>query len=267
MTDWTFTIEGAVAELAFAHPPHHVLDHAGVEQLELALADAAERGVRVTILTGASADVFVAHADLDDLVNITAGRATSGDPAAWPRVLRMLDRGPFVTIAAINGRAWGGGLEIALSCGLRIAGESASFCFPEVAIGILPAVAAHRLLATVPEHIALELMLLAEPFDAAEAHRLGLLNRVVPDEQLLPTARAMAARIIAFPSAAVAAIRSLVVDARDADERARRRRQQELFGELIATPGTGELVAAATARYAAGATAPIAFGLTDRTSR
>lgn len=262
---WTLHQDGAVAELAFANPPHHVLDHAGVNELERQLAELAERSTRVVILTGADPDIFIAHADLGDLAAMALRQATSGDPAAWPRVLRLLDRGPFVTIAAINGQAWGGGLEIALTCGLRVAAQTATFCFPEIALGIVPAVAAHRLLAAVPETVALDLLLLAEPFSALEAHRLGLITRIVPAGEARSVAHAMADRILSFTPGAVDAVRALVVDGRDANERTRRQHQQELFGQRLSDPATADLIDAALERSRAAGTPSDPFNLTRRT--
>lgn len=251
MTDWSLTRDGSIAELTFSHPPHHTIDHAGIGELERHLAHLAADDVRVVIVTGGAPDVFIAHAELSDLAAMAAGQPTSGDPGAWPRALRLLDRGPFVTIAAINGRAWGGGLELALSCTLRVADHSSTFCFPEIAIGIVPAVATHRLMAAVSENVALELLLLAQPFDAPRAHHLGLVTHVVPDGTTLDAARSMARRLVGFAPSAVDAVRELVLGGRDHDERERRRHQQTLFSERLADPITRPLVDAAVARRSA----------------
>ena len=251
MSCWMVEGDGATATVSFGNPPHHVLDHAGVGELESILSDLDRDGYRVVILTGADPSRFIAHADLRDIIAMSARHPTSGDPGSWPRMLRLLERSSFVTIAAISGAAWGGGLEIALTCGLRVLSETASLRFPEALIGILPAVAAHRLLASVPEHVALELLLLAEAFSAQDALRLGLVNVVVPDDEVLVRARAMATRIASLPLATAGAVRELVTASRG-DEKALRVRQQELFERLVTLPATAASLAAAQAHYDAG---------------
>ena len=220
-------------------------------ELERILGQLDRDGYRAVVLTGADPATFIAHADLRDIVAMAAGHSTSGDPGSWPRMPRQIERSSFVTIAAISGLMWGGGLEIALTCGIRVVGETASLRFPEAMIGILPAVAGHRLLATVPEHVALELLLLAEPFSAQDALRLGLVNAVVSDDDVLGRARAMATRIASLPPATVDAIRDVVMASRG-EEKALRVRQQELFQLLVALPATAASLTAAQSCYDAG---------------
>ncbi len=252
MTSWTSDRQDDVVTLGFAHPPLDVISHGDVVELEGVLEEAAATGTRAVVLHGGP-DVFIRHADLQDLLAMAEGRATSGDPAAWMRVLRLLDRGPFVSIAAIEGQAWGGGLEIALTCNLRILSERASLCFPEVAIGIIPGVAAHRLVRMVPAHTALRLMAACEPVNAKRAEQLGLTDTVVSCGAALEEALRLAHRIAGYPAAAVGAVRSLVLDHRDDDERTLRRRQSELWAGCAATPDSRALIAAAQAKYDLGA--------------
>ena len=112
------------------------------------------------------------------------------------RVYDNLRRMPQPVVAAINGYALGGGCELALACDLRVAGESARFGQPEVGLGILPAAGAtYRLPRIVGWGRAREMILTGRIIDAAEALRIGLVNRVVPDGRLLEEARALAATI------------------------------------------------------------------------
>lgn len=252
MTSWTFERRGPVALLGFSHPPLHTISHGDVAELEMLLAKA-ESGGASTVLLHGGPDVFVRHADLADLQSMAEGRPTSGDPGAWIRVLRTLDRGPMLSIAAVEGQAWGGGLEIALTCNLRVLGSGASLCFPEAALGIIPGVAAHRLVRLVPPHTALRLMAACEPLDADRAERLGLTDSVVPRGQALDAALALAERIARFAPDAVRAVRSLVLDHRDDDEPTLRRRQSDLWSECAATDEARARVSAAQRAYAAGA--------------
>jgi E-phenylitaconyl-CoA hydratase len=112
-------------------------------------------------------------------------------------------------IAAINGYCLAGGLELAMGCDIRIASETASFGCPEVRWGILHGYGALRLPKTIPFSAAMELLLTGEFITAQEAHRLGLVSRVVPPAELLPTARQLATRICANGPLAVRVTKEL----------------------------------------------------------
>jgi enoyl-CoA hydratase len=258
VTSWDVRRRDTLAVIGFSHPPLDTVSHGDVADLELLLEELAAEGIRVVVLHG-DPDVFVRHADLADLRAMAAGQPTSGDPSAWVRVLRLLDRGPMLSIAAVEGQAWGGGLEIALTCNLRILAEGASLCFPEVALGIIPGVAAHRLVRLVPAHTAIRLMAACETIDAARARQLGLTDTVVPRGAALEAALILAERISGFPADAVRAVRSLVLDHRDDDEGVLRRRQSELWAQCAATAESKSLVAAAQQAYDRGATSAAAL--------
>lgn len=257
---WSTRAVGDIAVLAFNRPPLGTIRHSDVEGLEAVLLRAAEEERRAVVLTG-TGDVFVRHADLDDLAAMAAGRPTSGDPASWIRVLRLLDRGPFVTVAAINGQAWGGGLEIALSCNLRVMDVTATLAFPEVALGIVPGVAAHRAIAALPEGRVMDLLLTGRALSAADAMAWGLVTRVTAADSSVETAVSVCQQIASYPQSAVLSARDLVVEARDQDERARRRTQSDVWAQLAALPETIGIVEAAQRRYLEGAGSAEALGI------
>lgn len=111
-----------------------------------------------------------------------------------PNAIASLER---VAIAAIGGDALGEGLELALACDIRIASEKASFCLPHTGYGLIPSGGGtQRLPRLVGKGKALEMILTADPIDAREAFRIGLVNKVVPSEKLLSEAEELAKRII-----------------------------------------------------------------------
>ena len=119
-----------------------------------------------------------------------------------------MGRSRIVTIAAVNGLAYGGGCELAMGADLRIAAQSASFAQPEIKLGIMPGFGGtQRLPRLVGAAKALELNLLGDPIDAFEAWEHGLVNRVVPDHELLDTALAWARRLAAQPPLAIEQIK------------------------------------------------------------
>jgi enoyl-CoA hydratase len=164
--------------------------------------DSAVRGV---IVTGAGAKAFVAGADISELTEqgATGGRARA---IAGQQVFRRLERCGKPVIAAVNGFALGGGCELAMACHLRVASENARFGQPEVKLGIAPGYGGTvRLPRLVGKARALELLLTGEMIDAAEAHRIGLVNRVVPAERLITEAEALLKTILSQGPLAVRA--------------------------------------------------------------
>ena len=150
--------------------------------------DAAVRGV---ILTGAGAKAFVAGADITELADQSPieGKARS---LLGQGVFRRLERCGKPVVAAINGFALGGGCELAMACHIRIAAEHARFGQPEVKLGIGPGYGGTaRLPRLVGRGRALELLLTGAMIDAPEAYRIGLVNRVVPADKLLPEAESL----------------------------------------------------------------------------
>jgi enoyl-CoA hydratase len=175
----------------------NALNTAVQKELEDRVAEAeADATLRCLILTGAGEKAFIAGADIGELAKLTPidGREHARRGQA---LLERLDRLPFPTIAAINGYAYGGGLELALACTLRIASENAKMGLPETSLGILPGYGGtQRLARLLGKAKAAELILTAEKgITAAEAHRLGLVNRVVPAGQALPASFELARAI------------------------------------------------------------------------
>jgi enoyl-CoA hydratase len=155
--------------------------------------DAAVRGV---ILTGSGQKAFVAGADIAEL---TAQTPMEGQARAilGQQVFRRLERCGKPVVAAINGFALGGGCELAMACHIRIAAEHAKFGQPEVKLGIGPGYGATaRLPRLVGKGRALELLLTGGMIDAAEAYRIGLVNRVVSADKLLAEAEALLRTIL-----------------------------------------------------------------------
>lgn len=163
----------------------------------------AERALRCLIVTGAGERAFIAGADIGELAKLTPLEARE-HARRGQAVLDRLEGLPIPTIAAINGYAYGGGLELAMACALRVASENAKMGLPETSLGILPGYGGtQRLARLVGPARAMELMLTAEKgVTAAEAHRLGLVNCVVPPGQALPRAKEVARRIAANGPAA-----------------------------------------------------------------
>ena len=166
--------------------------------LDRALDEArADESVGVVVITGAGEKAFIAGADIGELAKLSPleGREHALKGQA---VLAKLETLGKPVIAAVNGYALGGGCELALACTIRIAAENARFGQPEVKLGILPGYGgSQRLARLVGKGRAMQLCLTAEQIDAAEAYRIGLVNRVVPAGQALTAALEMGKAILA----------------------------------------------------------------------
>jgi enoyl-CoA hydratase len=175
----------------------NALNSAVLEELSHAIVAAeSEETLRCLILTGAGEKAFIAGADIGELAKLTPieGREHSRRGQA---LLDRIERLPIPTIAAINGFAYGGGLEMAMACSLRVASENAKMGLPETSLGILPGYGGtQRLARHVGRARALELVLTSEKgLTATEAERIGLVNRVVPAGQTLPASLDLARKI------------------------------------------------------------------------
>lgn len=157
----------------------NALSSAVLHELEQAFEQVAAGDARALIVTGAGAKAFCAGADIKELV----GRSLSEqrrDAAYGQAVLARLDTLPMPSIAAINGYAFGGGLELALACTFRIAAPTAKMGLPEIKLGLIPGYGGtQRLPRVVGEARALELIMSARTVDAEEAQRIGLVHRVI----------------------------------------------------------------------------------------
>ena len=176
------------------------------DAFERASADAA---IRALIITGAGEKAFVAGADINELAVLTAMEARDY-ALRGQHVFRMLETMPKPSVAAVNGFALGGGLELAMACTVRFASENAKLGQPEVKLGIIPGYGGtQRLPRLVGRGRALELLLSGEPVTAAEAHRIGLVNAVLPRLELLGYSRAWLGKVLANGTLAL----GLVLDA------------------------------------------------------
>jgi len=217
-------------------PMLNALSGATVRELDEALATAAKDDhVRVLILTGAGEKSFVSGADISELANLDpmAGRRTA---EFGQSVFRRLETMGKPSIAAINGYALGGGCELAMSCTIRMAAETAKIGLPEVTLGVIPGYGGtQRLPRIVGRGAAMDLILTGRAIDANEALRIGLVSQVVPLADLMETARKTALRILRNGPLAIQAAMQAVDHGLDVGIEHGLRGEAALFGLLCAT--------------------------------
>jgi enoyl-CoA hydratase len=213
-SDILFQVEESGIALLTVNRPEKLNALSGAVIAELADAFsrvASDPAIRAAILTGAGEKSFVAGADIRELAELspyeTRAFALRGQAA-----FRKLETCGKPSVAAVNGFALGGGLELAMACTVRFASENARLGQPEVKLGIIPGYGGtQRLPRLVGRGRALELMLAGDPIPAAEAYRIGLVNTVVPQAELLDYCRGWLGKVLANGPLAL----GLVMDAVD----------------------------------------------------
>jgi len=194
-----------------------------------------DEAVKAVILTGGGEKAFVAGADINELAQKSplTGKETSerGQFILW-----NIEHFPKPVIAAINGFALGGGCELALACHIRIASEKAQIGLPEVTLGIIPGYGGtQRMARLLGKGKALELILTGDRVSAAEAEKIGLVNRVVPADQLIATAEEMARKIASRSPVAVRAAIEAINSGSEMPFEQGQFLEATLFGLLCAT--------------------------------
>jgi len=206
-----------------------------------------DKAVQGAILTGAGSKAFVAGADIAELAQMAPGAARARSEEGQAVFDRFEHLGKPV-IAAVNGFALGGGLELAMACHLRVAAEGAKFGQPEVKLGLCPGYGGSvRLPRLVGRGRALELLLTGGMIDATEAHRIGLVNQVVPADSLLEATRTLLTSMLENGPLALRACLESVNLGLDLTQEEALSHEAELFGALFGSAdmleGTGAFLA------------------------
>lgn len=250
-----------VAQLLLDNGPRNFSTAPLHERLEAALTSEREAGTRVVVIGSAVDGYFVSHGHIGDIVNNLTGGTLSGDPRSFLRVQKELDTGPMVSIAAMDGQAWGGGFLLALSCDFRVASERTTVGQPEITAGLTTAGEGVRIARLAGEAAAKRLLLDGRPLDAAEAHRLGLLDRVVPAGEALSTALEWAKWLARRQPGDLAMVKEAVIGGRDLTFVDALKRETSIFSSKFADPSVVSRLMEVQRRYDEGADSYEAFGI------
>ncbi len=236
---------GTTALLTIHHPPVNVLSAPVLLALSSAVAASAEDpAVRAIVLAGSAERAFAAGADIREMRELDpAGARVHG--ARGQALTRQIERTPLPVIAAVHGVCLGGGLELALACDFLVASEDAQFGQPEINLGVMPGWGGTRRL---PRRIgaarARRWILTGRTYGAREAEAAGLVERVVPRAELLPTALALAEELAAKPPLALAAAKAAVLAAIDPGVEPGLAFELELWCRLFGSEGQRRAMAA-----------------------
>ncbi len=199
-----------------------------------------DKSVHVVILTGSGEKAFVAGADINELKECDV-RASIDKSIKGQNLFNIIENSSQIVIAAINGFALGGGCEMAMACDIRLASATARLGQPEVSLGIIPGYGGtQRLPRLVGRGKAKQLILTGDMIDAAEAHRIGLVDEVCPAEELMETAKKMASKIASKGPVAVATAKRCINLGLDVDLRSGLEYEYTQFGVLFSTEDKDE---------------------------
>jgi len=204
-------VEGRIGTLTIDHPPANALSDAVLNDIDAAIGNvASDPAVKVIIITG-QGRFFVAGADINQLDEVKDAASGEALAANGQRVLSKIEQLTKPVICAINGMALGGGCELAMACHIRIAADVAKLGQPEINLGLIPGFGGtQRLARIIGPSKATELILTGDMISAEEALGLGLVNAVVPSQQLEQTVRALAGKIASKSMPVIrAALRSI----------------------------------------------------------
>lgn len=237
--------DGAIATITLNRPKAlNAVNSSLLSDLDRALTALETAGTQVIIVTGAGEKAFVAGADIAEMKGMRPEQARAFS-AQGHRVLGRLSTISAATIAAVNGFALGGGLEVALCCDLIYASENARLGLPETGLALVPGFGGtQRLPRLVGPQLAREMIFTGDLLDAATAKARGLVIDVLPREKLLEHARKVAEKIASRGPLAVAAAKRLVRQGAALELDAANRLEQHAFGDLFATRDTQEGLAA-----------------------
>ena len=231
-----YAVAGAVGVITINRPKAlNALNSAVLDDLEAVLDAVDLEAVRALVLTGAGEKSFVAGADIGEMSTLTKAEGEAFGKKGND-VFRKIETFPIPVIAAVNGFALGGGNEIAMSCDIRLCSDNALFGQPEVGLGITPGFGGtQRLARLVSPGMAKQIIFSNSNIKADEAYRIGLVNAVYPQEELLPAAKKMAARIAKQAPIAVRACKKAINDGLQVDMDQALVIEEKLFGSCFET--------------------------------
>jgi len=227
--------DGAIRTITLDRPRRrNALDRSMVDELMSAFESVArDKAIGAVVLSG-TAPVFCAGSDVAELASLPASERADNQ-AFWPALEQTISECRVPVVCAIVGGAWGGGLFLASFADLRIAAEDARFAAPEVSLGWLPPGGIEALVDNVGVGVAADIVLTGRTIHGPEALRLGMIDRLVPPDAVVPTAMSLAGELAASPPAGISSARHYFRTRRHLDRSSRDRLALERFASDVAT--------------------------------
>ncbi|QYJ19387.1 enoyl-CoA hydratase/isomerase family protein [Achromobacter sp. ES-001] len=241
MTYLRYEVRDRIAEIHLCHAPVNALDVDMLDALIAALERAnADTAVRAVLLASDLPGRFCAGLDMKKLMASSAGEIHALLSRLYVKLYDAQFNLTKPSISVVSGAVRGGGMTVAISSDMIVAASNATFGYPEIDVGVLPAIHYAHLPAIVGKHRAFDLLFTGRTFSAQEAHALGLVARVEEEAQLLAQARQLAQSLASKPPQVLAMGRRAFVFANDNDYRRKLATAVEVFCNAAATPDAAE---------------------------
>lgn len=240
-----YEIEDRIAVITIDTPPANTLGEATLRELEVAIDTASDdETVKAIVLTGAG-KMFVAGADIKEINNITSESEGKNTALLGQNLFNKIEQLNKPVIAAINGACLGGGMELAMACHIRIAAESAKFGQPEINLGLIPGFGGTQRLARLTNKgIAMEWILTGDLYSAQDAYRLGIINRIVPVENIVAEAKSLAHKLAAKSGKVMSLALKAINEGLEKTQTEGLKLEADLFGKVCMTEDKKEGVMA-----------------------
>jgi enoyl-CoA hydratase len=238
--------EGKVATITLHRPKAlNALSRALLDEMSEALKDAEkDDNVNVIVMTGTGEKAFCAGADITELKDLSPVEAMNYS-RKFHNYTRQMEKMRKPIIARINGFCLGGGAEVAMACDFRIASDKSKFGQPEIKIGLIPGGGGtQRLTRLVGKTVAMEINMLGEQIDAHEAYRIGLVNRVVPEEILNRVVDEFVKKLLRLSTVSLGIAKQVIYDGIEMDIDRALHHEAACFGETLSTEDAKEGMAA-----------------------
>ncbi|KXG43991.1 enoyl-CoA hydratase-related protein [Tepidibacillus infernus] len=231
-----YELEDRVAVITINHPPVNTLGMKTLQELETALeAMCVDSRVKAVVLTG-QGKAFIAGADIKEIAAISSQEEGERLARTGQQLFDQIEKMKKPVIAAVNGVCLGGGMELAMACHIRIAGDQAKFGQPEINLGIIPGFGGtQRLTRLTNRSIAIEWILTGNLYSAEEAYRVGVVNHVVPHESVLVEAKKLAHHIATKGGIAIAKSIEAIDQGLAGTLEEGLKNEAKLFGEVCTT--------------------------------
>lgn len=239
------TVEDRVATIVIDHPPVNALNTPTMDELSQVIDDViSNKEIKAAVITGAGM-FFIAGADINEINTLKNAKEGEEICLRGQGVINKIENSPKPFIAAINGMCLGGGLELAMACHLRVCGDRAQIGQPEINLGVIPGFGGTQRLARLTNQPkAMEMILTGDRISAQEAYRIGLVNKVVPNMDVVKQAGGVAKKIASKGAVAVAKAIDAIKKGYEMKLEDGLKYEAKIFGEICETEDMREGVSA-----------------------
>jgi len=239
------TVEDRIATIVIDHPPANALNTPTMDELSQVIDEViSNKEIKAAVITGAGM-FFIAGADINEINTLKNAKEGEEICLKGHEIISKIENSPKPFIAAINGMCLGGGLELAMACHLRICGDRAQVGQPEINLGIIPGFGGTQRLARLTNQSkAMELILTGDRISAQEAYRIGLVNKVVPNIDVVKQAVGVAKKIASKGAVAVATAIDSIKTGYEMKLKDGLKYEAKLFGKICETEDMREGVSA-----------------------